>query len=242
MNQQRYTGFQSIGSNNFIGSFATIYRLTRKTSISGTYSHSNFLYQHDGGMSRVDSGFATLGHNFSSRWQVNASAGLTRATSAGTVILPVFLQVNGVIFPVYIKTPYNEVRLLPYYQLTVTRIMQHSNISLSGGESVGPGNGFYLASKTISANGLYVYNLRRSKLSIGAYFNRLASVATAVDARATSIGFDGAYSYNIMRHVGLSLQYDYFKYSNLGPLNVPSDNRVTFGVYFTSKDIPLGWH
>ncbi len=238
----RYTGFESIGSNNIIGSGSTIYRITRRTSVSGTYSHSNYHYQHGAGDSNVDSGFATLSHQFASHWQVSASGGVSRSNSSGNISIPLLLQQNQELIPIYVTGHYNQTTIYPYLQGTVVRLMRHSTVSVSGGQSIGPGNGFYLASKTINVNGYYMYTMRRSNASVGGYYSRLSSAANAINARQAAIGIDASYSYNLIRHLGMNLRYDYLRFSNLGNLNVPSDSRISFGVYFTSKDIPIGWH
>lgn len=238
----RYNGPVSIGSNNLIASASAIYRVTRRTSFSGSYSHSNFLYQHNGGNSNVDSVFVTVGHDFASHWTVSASGGVTRANSTGTFRIPIII--SSIQTPVYLVGPYNETNISPYYQGTVSRLMRHTTVALSGGESVGPGNGYYLASKVQNANGLFNYGMRRSNLSANGYFSRLMSASNANVATGSELttGLGAAYSYNLIRHVGLNARYDYIKYSNIGTLHVPSDNRISFGIYFTSKDVPLSWH
>jgi hypothetical protein len=236
----RYNGVGAIGSNNLIGAFSTQYRLTRRTTVSGSYSHSNFLYQHDGGNGDVDSLYLTLGHEFGTHWNVTASGGVTRADSNGTFRIPILI--TGIENPVYLVGPYHEVSTSPYYQGTVTRFMRHVSVSLSGGESVGPGNGYYLASKIQNVNGYVNYQLRRANISANVYWSRLSSASIAISGKEQNVGIGGAYAYNLIRHVGLNVRYDYIKYSTVGLLDVPSDNRVSFGIYFTSKDVPLSWH
>jgi hypothetical protein len=236
----RYNGVGSIGSNNFIGAFSTIYRLTRRTSISGNYSHSNFLYQHNGGSSNVDAGYLTLGHDFASHWTVSASGGITRANSSGTFRIPILI--GDLQTPAYLIGPYHETNTSPYYQGTVTRFMRHTSVSLSGGEAVGPGNGYFLASKVLSVNGYINYALRRANISANGYMSRLSSVSTNITGTELTTGFGAAYAYNLIRHLGFNVRYDYMKYSTIQSLSVPSDNRISFGVYFTSKDVPLSWH
>jgi hypothetical protein len=237
---ERYNGIESIGSNNLIGTFSTIYRLTRRTSLSGNYSHSNFLYQNNGGNSNVDSVFLTLGHDFASHWSVSASGGASRASSSGTFQIPVFI--NGFQNPVLVTGKYNQTTTSPYFQGTATRFMRHSSVSLSGGQSVGPGNGYYLASKVQNINGYWNYNMRRSNLSASGYYSRLSNASNNISGSETTTGYGAAYAYNVIRHVGVNARYDYIKYSTIGLLRVPADNRISFGIYFTSKDVPLSWH
>jgi hypothetical protein len=236
----RYSGPVSIGSNDFIGAFSTIYRLSRRTSISGSYAHSNFLYQHNQGSSSVDSFYLTLAHDFASHWTVSVAGGLTQATSSGSYRIPFYTSVNQP--PIYVVGQYNQSNLLPYFQATATRNVRHTTVGLSGGEAVGPGNGFYLASRVLNVNGYWRYEMRRSSLSATGYFSRLSSVANAVQGNEFTVGLGGGYAYNLIRHLGLNVRYDYIQYSTAGTFHVPVDNRISIGVYFTSKDVPLSWH
>ncbi len=237
---QRYNGFGSVGINNFIGTGSAIYRLSRRTSVSGSYSHSKFLYAGGEGDSNVDVVYLTLGHDFASHWTVSASGGISRADSNGTYRIPISLP--GFAQPVYLVGPYHEVLNSPYYQATATRLMRFFTFSASGGETVGPGNGFFLASKVEYVGGYFNYRMRRANLSGSAYVSRLSSASAVVSGHEVTTDVGAAYAYNLVRHVGLNLRYDYIKYSTLGLLQTPSDNRISFGVFFTSKDVPLTWH
>lgn len=236
----RYNGLVAIGSNNIIGAFAVVYRITRRTSLSGNYSHSDYNYQHNGGSSNVDSGYLTLGHDFASHWSASISGGMTRANSSGFFEVPVFINPNTP--PVLVGGQYKQTNFLPYFQGTVTRVMRHSSIMASAGETVGPGNGYYLSSRVLNVNGIYNYALRRANLSANGYLSRLSSASNGVSGNEITLGLGAAYAYNLIRHLGLNARYDYIKYSVTGNLHVPADNRISFGVYFTSKDVPLSWH
>ncbi len=236
----RYNGPIAIGSNNIIGAFSTIYRVTRRTSISGNFSHSAYNYQNRGGNSTVDSVFLTLGHDFASHWSVSASGGITRASSSGTFTIPIIISPTS--SPLLLTGHYNTTNFMPYYQGTVTRVLRHASIIASGGETVGPGNGYYLASRVLNINGIFNYSLRRANLSASGYLSRLSSASNGIAGSEITSGIGAAYAYNLIRHLGLNARYDYIKYSVTGNLNVPSDNRISFGVYFTSKDVPLSWH
>ena len=236
----RYSGPVSIGSSNIIGAVSAVYRVTRRTSVSGSYSHSNFYYQHNGGNSNVDAFYLTIGHDFASHWTVSASGGITRANSSGIFRIPVYISPN--LPPVFLVGPYNRTNFLPYYQGTITKSMKRTTVAISGGESVGPGNGYYLASKVLTVNGYFNYAMRRSNISATGYLSRLSAAANSASGSEITLGMGAAYAYNIIRHLGLNVRYDYIKYSDIGTLRVPADNRVSLGVYFTSKDVPLSWH
>jgi hypothetical protein len=44
----------------------------------------------------------------------------------------------------------------------------------------------------------------------------------------------------VLRHLGVNLRYDFIQYGTIGTFSNRSDSRFTFGLYFSSKDIPIG--
>ncbi|MBV9267114.1 MAG: hypothetical protein JO061_13170 [Acidobacteriaceae bacterium] len=236
----RYNAGFSIGANDISVLGSAQYRLTRKATIAGTYSHGNYHYQHGAGDSNVDSVFGTLGYTLGNRWSLSVSGGMSRSSGNGTVRIPLNLQIGQQIVTVYATGRYQSTSYVPYYQGTVTRLMRHSSVGVSAGEGVTPGNGLFLTSRNINVNGLFVQEFRRSNISGGAYYNRLSSVSNTVTEQSNTRGLDVSYSYNLIRHVGVNARYDYINFSSFGSYGGRADNRLTFGVYFESKDIPLG--
>jgi hypothetical protein len=188
----------------------------------------------------VDSAFLTATHELASRWTVSGSGGFSRAASAGLEQVPLNVQIGQQIVTVIATGRYAQTSYLPYYQGTVTHTLKHDSVSLSGGQAVSPGNGLLLASRTLGVNGFWIHNLRRSNLSVAGYYSRLSSVAGPVSESAITSGAGVSYSYNLVHHVGLTGRYDFLNYSSFASYGGRSDNRLTFGVYFTSKDIPVG--
>lgn len=236
----RYSGIYSFGGNDITGNFSTRYRITRRTTFSGTYSRSNFVYKHHAGSTDVDNFFLTLTHDLGSHWTVSGSGGISRATSNGNVEVPLYIQVGQQIVSAVGIGHYSETSILPYYQGTLTHNLRHDSVSISGGQSVTPGNGIYLASRTLGFNGLWIHSMRRSNVSIAGYFSRLSSVANTISNSETTRGISASYAYNLVHHIGLNGRYDLIDYSSFGSYGGRADNRLSFGVYVTSKDIPLG--
>ena len=89
-------------------------------------------------------------------------------------------------------------------------------------------------------NGYYSWRQSlRANLSFGGGFTHLTSVSNNVAFGYTSGSFSAQYAYNFLRHLGANARYEYVRYGNFGSLGSVQDNRLTFGVYFSSKPIPL---
>jgi hypothetical protein len=235
----RYNIPGSIGSTGVTGAASVLYRLTARTTVGGTYSHTYFSYQRAAGQSQADTVVGTVAHNFTGRWYGSLSAGVTRTDSHGTISVPVLIVNGNNLLPGYAIGHYNRVSTFPSVIATVTRQLRRSSLNVSGGQNIASGNGVYLASKNLFIDGYYSYSMRRSNLSFGGGVSHLTSVANAVSYTYTTSSFTASYAYNVVRHIGTNIRYDFIKYGNLGGVNTLTDNRIMFGVYFTSKTVPL---
>jgi hypothetical protein len=235
----RYNLPGSIGSTGVTGSASVLYRTTARTTVGGIYSHTYFGYQQQAGQLHADSVAATLSHIFSDHWYASASAGMTRTDSSGTVRVPVLIVNGNNLLPGYALGHYDRVSTFPSVQGTVSHQLRRSMLSISGGQGIAAGNGVFLASRNVFLDGFYSYSTRRSNLSFGGGISRLNSVANNVSFHYKSSSFSASYAYTVMRHIGANFRYDFVDYGSLGGINSRADNRVSFGVYFTSKTVPL---
>lgn len=236
----RYSANSGIGSNDITGSGSANYRLTKKSTLSGTYSHGHYIYQRGEGNSNVDSAFLTMSYQLAPHWSVSGSGGVTRETSNGLTTLPVLIQVGSQFFPAVVLQPYSQTSVLPYYQGTLVHDMRHDSVNISGGQSITPGNGYLLASKSVGINGLWAHAMRRSNLSVGGYYDRLTSATNTASLLSSTRGIDASYAYNLAYHIGVNARYDLMDYSSFGSYGGRADNRFSLGIYVSSKDVPLG--
>ncbi|MGC2657095.1 MAG: hypothetical protein WA324_03890 [Bryobacteraceae bacterium] len=236
----RYSGLSPYGISAITTSAAASYRLTPLTTLSGTYAFSDYRYQNQGGQTQVHTAYATLSHQFRNRWSVLGSAGATRSQSAGIIDLALSPGLAQLLGSTYLSGAYNTTTYLPYFQGSLSRSLRHARFSLTGGQSVTPGNGIYLASKALNVNGFFSYTWHLSSLGFGGAYTHFGSVANAAQSYdATS--FSASYGYPLARHMALSLRYDFVDYSGTPFSSVATDrdNRVTVGVVFNSKTVPI---
>lgn len=237
LNNYNYVGgFNSVGGS---GTFSVVYRLTGKTSLAGTYSHSYYTYSHDVGTSTLDGGGITLSHNFTGHWQASATLGLNRTHTSGTINLPVSVILGQQTVNGYVTGPYDSVSLTPSFEGVLTRYLRHSAVSVSGGQSIVPGNGIFLTSRSQFVTGTYSYSTRRSNISFGGTYNRLSTIANSISQGYSSANFSASYSYVVRRHLSADFRYDLISYGGLFSYGGVTEHRLTAGLSLSSRSIPL---
>ncbi len=235
----RYTFPGSIGMTGITGSAGVQYRLSARTTVGGSYSHSYFAYQAGAGQSSVDSFSGTISRALPNRWNVFAYGGVSRTTTSGIASIPVTLLIQGQAVGGYYIGPYKNTSEIPSFGGTLSRTFHRSLLSISAGQGVSAGNGYFLSSRSDYVTGTFSYSMRGSNISAGGTYTRLSSIANTVTSTYKSAGLSISYSRNLVRYVGANLRYDYFNYSSLAPLGGISDSRISFGFNFSSKSIPL---
>ena len=227
-------------THGFSGAASLYYRLTARTTVGGTYSHSYFSYTGNGGTTNIDSGSLTLSHLFPEHWQIDISAGVNRAHSVGTVVVPVAFTVLGQTITGYYTGPYNRTIYSPVFQGVIGHQFHRSSVSLSGGQGVMSGNGLYLTSKDQFANGTFSFTNRHSNLSFGGNWVRMSSIANDISQVYSYYGFSAGYGMNLIRYVSANLRYDLIHYDGLLTLSSnTTESRVSFGLSLSTKSVPL---
>lgn len=240
----RYTGYAPFGISAVTASGSAAYRLTARTTLTGTYSFSDYRYQNLGGQAQIHTVYATVSHQFLNRWTILASAGGSRSQSSGVVDLALSQPLAQLLGTSFVAGSYNTTSYVPYFEGSLSRQIRHMNVSISGGQSITPGNGLYLASKNLNATGYFSYTWRLASLGFGASYYRLGSVSNSAQPYNTE-ALSASYGYPLARHIGLNLRYDFINYSQVNTPNLASlvpfnrDNRFSVGIVFTSKSIPI---
>jgi hypothetical protein len=234
----RYGGAASFGTTSGTGSASILYRLTRRTTFGGTYSHGYYKYQGGAGQSNSDSAYLTLSHDFSSRWHGGISAGVSRVHSSGTVILPFAFVLNNSIVDVYVPGRYKQTTTFPYVTASLSRAWKRSQFTVNSGQNVNSGNGIFLTSRNDFANGFYSYGKQTWNIGFGGNYSHLTSVSNTASSYS-SLSFSGSLGYSLMRHLALNARYEYFDYGSFGTVGGRIDNRATFGFIVSTKNIPV---
>jgi len=237
LNDYNYAG--GLDSRGVSGLFSVVYRLTGKTTLAGTYSHSYYTYSQTVGSSTLDGGSLTLTHTFANHWQASVTAGVNRTHTSGTITVPVSIILGQQTVNGYVTGPYDNVSLVPSFQGSLTHYLRHSSFSVSGGQGVTPGNGVFLTSRSQFLSSTYSYSTRRSNISFGGSYNRLSSIANSVSQTYSSGSLSASYSYVVRRHISADFRYDLISYAGLFNYGGVTEHRVTAGLSLSSKSIPL---
>lgn len=235
----RYDYPGAIGTTGGFGAASVIYRLTRRTTIGGTYSHSGFYYQQNVGNSQVNSVFGTVSHTLTRSTRFTFSAGVAHANSKGTALLPVQIVVDGQTVIVYERLAYNQSSWVPDFQGSIYHSLGRFEVSLAGGQTVSPGNGFFLASRELFLTGHISRTWRNSNVSAGGGYIHIVSVSNTIAGSYSSATFTASYGYKINRFLSAQAGYNYYKNGSIQNFGGVSDNRIFLGVTFSSKGIPL---
>ncbi len=237
---QRYSYSGAVGATGGSGDISASYRITSRTTVSGAYSRSYFVFQRNSGDSTVDGLNGSISHRFHNHWVAAASGGISHSHVTGVITLPVTLVSQGVTLSGYVTGPYDSKTNLPAFSGSVTRFLRVSSFSISGGQSVVSGNGYYLASRSQYFTGLYSRNFYKANASIGGTWSRLSSVANTVSYGYATESLGVSYSRVLARHISANGRYDFVRYGNLNPFPATADNRITVGVAYSSQSVPLG--
>jgi hypothetical protein len=191
------------------------------------------------GTTNINSGFATLQHTFSKLWSASVSGGVSETHTRGTITEPVTFLLDQQLVTGYLTGPYNHSTLSPSFQGNVTRNLRHSFLTITAGQGVNAGNGTLLTSRNQFAGVTYSITHKLTNFSFGGGYTRLTSLANTVSDRYSSANVSVSYGFNIVRYLSGNLRYDFTHYDTLYNLRAVNDNRITFGISFSSKSVPL---
>ncbi len=237
---QRFSYAGAVGTTGGSGGGGVSYRITARTSAFGSYSHSYFAYQLGAGNTYVDGVSFGISHAFHNRWFASAYGGVTHTNVSGLLNIPIgrIFTPTGTV-DVFARVPYTATAVLPSFGGSLSRSVRRGQFSISGGQSIVSGNGYYLASRTQYLGGGYSRSYQRSNISFGGYWSRLNSIANSLSYAYNTSGFSGNYSRVVLPHVSVFGRYDFVRYGAISSYGGISDNRFSFGVAFSSKSIPL---
>jgi len=233
-----YAGsFSSYGGS---GSAAVYYRLTARTTIGGSYTHSYYTYSHGAGTANIDNGSLTLSHRFPDHWQLDLSAGVSRVHSQGVISELVSVIFDGETVTGYEVGAYNRTIYSPSFGAFLTRMYRRSSLAIGGGQSVAAGNGTFLASRSQFGSAIYsISTPHRSSLGFGVSYIRLSSLANSVSQSYTTFGASVSYGINLMRYLSANARYDYLHYGGLFGFGSLNESRISVGLSLSSKSVPL---
>jgi hypothetical protein len=237
LNRYNYPG--AFGSTGGFETASASYQFTNRTSGSITYSHDDFYFQHAAGESHINGIYASGNHSFPNRWNIFGSFGMTQAQNQGTIRLPIEFIFNGVPVTGYAIGHYKTSNWIPTLSGGASKAYRNYTISASAGRGVTPGNGTILTSSNTYFGGFASRSFRNSNLGGGAFYSHISSISNTVSSAYTQSAFTVSYSRLVLRHVSASGAYGYYRYGTLQQIGAISDNRFSFGISVSSRNVPL---
>jgi hypothetical protein len=215
------------------------HKLNKTTSVGFTYQRQHFEFPRAFGQADIDTGELFLATNLGPRWQLVMRGGVFRSEVKGLQAV----ELNPVVAALLgtnesIQAFYRE-NLYPSGQISLSRKFKTSNLSFSFAQTVSPGNGVYLTSKTQTGSAGYSYTaIRKLSLSVNGGYNSLSSLGQGIAPYRGASG-GGGLTYSLPWSLHAIARYDYryqaienFSYKHTGYL-------VTIGLSYSPGHLPL---
>jgi hypothetical protein len=231
------TGLADLNGYNLHGSIR--HRLSKTKTISVTYEHVHYDFPPAFGQSDINLGQASFSSSIGRRWTFSAGGGVYQTQVQGVqqvALNPVVAALLGIGFG---QQTFYVQEFAPAANLSLTGHYRTSSISISGSQSISPGNGVYLTSQQTSGGIGYSYTgIRKWNFGVSAGYNKLSSVGQGIQDYANFSGGAGI-TYNVSGALHIIARAD----SRYQQIDVVGYNRTgyraSFGLGFSPGKIPL---
>ena len=225
------------------------YRLSRQVTIGGNYGYTRFAFSDGIGHSNVQSGALSLSARFSRRSELSVFAGASRVSSSFEEVIPISPAILAILCPPNLVTTCpltssvainNNILWAPNFGIRISRSFERGAVYASAGESITPGNGLFLTSRSETAAVGYGYSgLRKWSLNAGLGYVRALSLANIQGAYGQVSGSLSA-SRQIFSHMSFVVSFSATQYQSA---SFTDYNRLiytaSFGLGYSSKNIPV---
>ena len=228
------------------------YRLSRRTTIGGSYAFSHYGYPNSIGGANVHMASATVSVRLSRWTEFSFFGGGARVESDFQQTVPIDPQILGILCPAALidalhpctvtGSTVNSHNLLwaPNFGARYSRSFRRGVAYVSAGESITPGNGLFLTSRAATASAGYGYTgLRKWSLGVGVGYITALSLGNVKGNYGQVSG-----SYSMSRQIVGSLSFvSSFGATQYQSANFNGYNRLIYfvsaGLGFSSKNIPI---
>ncbi len=241
LNRYSESVYGQAGVTGGIYSGSATYELTARTSIAGTYTHDDFFYQGAAGTSHINGLSASLIHTFGRGWMAKFSGGASHISTAGIYQLPVLIDNgSGQLVPGFVLVPYDTKKFIPTFEASLRHNFRILNISMTALHGVNPGNGTYLTSSNTAVNGYASRAFgRTASLTVSGGYSRISTIAEGIGESFSQTSLTAQYSRVLFSHLSGYTSYSLLRYSQISNFSSTTDNRFTFGVAFSLKNVPF---
>jgi hypothetical protein len=231
------------------GSADAQYRVSRQTTVGGDYSYSHYSYTGSIGGANIHTAALTVSTRFDRWTELSLFGGAARVSSSFQQTVPIDPAILAILCPpnVVAVCPLTASTVInrsvfwgPDFGIRLSRSFQRGVAYLSAGETITPGNGLFLTSRTASASVGYGYSgLRKWNMSIGATYVRSLSFGNVQGGYGDLSG-----SYSVSRQLTGKLSFvSSFNATKYESSSFSAYNRLIYsasiGLGYSSRDIPV---
>jgi hypothetical protein len=217
------------------------YRLSQRSTVGVSYSFSDFIYPGSFSSTRYHSVSGNYAVALSRRTEFSLSGGFLKSESRfleAVPLDPILAYLIGIRSTLVVN---HQIRNLPSGGARLSRTFSRGSASVSGGYSVVPGNGLFLATVAAYVSGSYSYTgLQRWNLSAGGSYSQGTSIGTSLGHYGSSGGNFSA-SRQLSRYMHAVIGFSAVRYQSAV---VSYYNRLIYqasiGIGFSPGNIPLG--
>ena len=218
------------------------HRLSQRTTIGGSYSHTHYDFPKAFGESDINSYSATFATQFGRSWILSVKAGVFQAEVQGlqrVAVDPAIAALLGVSSTV--ETFYRK-STFPEWGVSLGRRFHRADLSFHYERGVSPGNGVYLTSRQENGGAAFSYTAtRKFSFSVSGGYSHLDGIGQNLQPYSQLNGGAGA-TYAITNPIHMFIQYDARHQEIVDAVYRRTSYRATVGISFSPGDIPLAFH
>ncbi|MGA3015569.1 MAG: hypothetical protein ABSF62_00520 [Bryobacteraceae bacterium] len=216
------------------------YRLSRRATIGASYSFTHYSFTGILSSSDIHGAALTYAVRISRTVEFSGYAGFMHAETKFIQSVPVDPNVTALLGITSTTALAYHVNWVPNFSGRLSKTFARGVVYAAGGETVSPGNGIFLTSRTDSLTGGYGYTgLRRWSLGVAAAYTSALSIGNVTGNYG---GINGSFS--MSRSLGHSLSFvTSYMATQYRSSNFTRYNRLIYtgsvGVGWSPGDIPL---
>jgi len=235
----RYPGVGFVGMEGFDAHGLVQRRFSKTTALSARYSFMQFFFQGAFGLSTIHSGMGGIQQQMGRRWKLDLNGGIFHTEVAGIQQIALDPVIASLIGQSTAVQAFYKANNFPAAAGSLRGTYKTSEISFNYTDSILPGNGFYLTSRSEAAYTSYSFTgIHKWNLALNGGYYKLNGIGTLEQTQWTAMAGAG-FTYGISRSFHLTGRYD-ARDTNLTFANYKhTASRVTIGIAFSPGDVPL---
>ena len=215
------------------------HKVNKTTSVGFTYQRQHFDFPKAFGQADIDTGELFLGTKLGPRWALTVRGGVFHADVEGLQTVELNPVVAALLGTTESIQAFHQSNIYPSGHVSLTRTFKQASLDFAYGQTVSPGNGVYLTSKTQSGTAGYSYTgIRKVNLSLSGGYNNLASLGQGIAPYRAAVG-GGGVTYTLPYGLHLVARYDY-RYQAIEDLIYKHTGyRASLGITYSPGKVPL---